>query len=262
VLRRADERPPKQKTRKKPPKNQKKSGQNNFFCECNEKKMADVCADEYQLQTLSAMAAAGITPLVHVSTVLTTRSMQSTERYGLPDHIGTVLNDQCISLEPVFSKGIYRPIPAGARVTEINATAVTLGSSVPFAAGKAVTITPVFRPDPYATAYNNTTDVTISSAAITGGNGAAGTVVVAPVSFSLVQGAPLTAEGVTVVASSETQEYLPRYNAAKAPCYFPVDMYPALWYRSDAGPLPRDLVLQIDISYETPRTMDAFEPAF
>jgi hypothetical protein len=224
--------------------------------------MADVCADEYDLQTLSAMAAAGIPPLVHVSTVLTTRSMESTERYSLPDHIGTVLDNQCISLEPVFSKGIYRPIPAGARVTEINATLIARGSSVPFAPNKAVSITPVFRPDPYASTYNNATDVTISSATISGDNAAGTVVVIAPVSFSLVHGEPLTAEGVTVVSSSKTQEYIPRYDVTKAPCYFLVDMYPALWYRSNAGPLPRDLVLQIDITYETPRTMDTYEPAF
>ena len=220
--------------------------------------MADVCADEYHLQTLSAMAAAGIEPLVTCTTVLTTRSMETTERYSLPGNIGSVLNGECVSLEPVFSAGIYRPIPAGSRVTEINATATSLGSSIPYPLGKNVALTPVLKADPYSVAYDPARDVTISAASINSDR----VVVVTKVSFSLVQNAPLTLEGTPVSTSSRIHEYIPLYGANKAPCYLPVDMYPALRFTSDSGPLPRDLVLEIDITYESPRTMESYEPAF
>ena len=221
--------------------------------------MADVCADEYQLQTLASMAAAGITPVVFCPTVLTTHTMETTERYSLPDNLGAVLNDQCVSLEPVFSRGIYRPIPAGSRVTQIVVTAVTLGSSIPFPQDKSVALTPILKTNPYVATYEQNIDVKFSSAYITSGNA----VTVSPISFSLIKGAPLTLEGTTMSSSRDVYEYIPLYgNGAKAPCYVPVDSYPALLFTSNAGALPRDLVLHIDITYESPRTADAFDPTF
>lgn len=217
--------------------------------------MADVCADDYQLQVLASMASAGITPYVTCTTVLTNHTMETTERYSLPDNIGTVLNNQCVSLEPVFSRGIYRPIPAGSRVTEIIATAVTLGSSIPYPADKTVALSPIFKSNPYVPT-SEPTDITVFSAHIGDGN----VVTVAPVSFSLIKGAPLALEGTTVSTSSKIHEYIPIYqNNTKAPCYLPVDSYPALLFTSTAGALPRDLVLQIDITYESPRTAEAFD---
>jgi hypothetical protein len=48
----------------------------------------------------------------------------------------------------------------------------------------------------------------------------------------------------------------------KAPCYLASAAYVALMFNGDAGrALPSDLVLQLDVTYESPRTADAFEPA-
>ena len=217
----------------------------------------DVCANEHEIQVLNAMAAAGIAPLVTCASVLTPRSVETTERFCLPSDFGLVTDGRCVALEPVFSRGIYRPIPAGARVVEVAAKAVAVGTSVPFAAGTAATLTPVLKADPYSSALAPT-DIKLVSTKI---DAATSTVAVSDVSFSLVKGSLLTLEGTTVQRSKE--EFLPVYcgdATTKPPCYLASDAYVALLFNGDAGrALPRDLVLQLDVTYETPRTADAFE---
>lgn len=217
----------------------------------------DACANEHEMQVLNAMAAAGIAPLVTCTSVLTSRSVETTERFCLPSNFGLITDGQCVVLEPVFSRGIYRPIPSGARVVEVAATAVSVGTSVPFASGTA-TLTPVLKASAYTSSFAAVTDIKLVSTKI---DAATSTVAVSDVSFSLVRGSLLALEGTTVQRSKE--EFLPVYgNNTKAPCYLAGEAYIALLFNGDAGrALPRDLVLQLDVTYETPRTADSFEPA-
>jgi hypothetical protein len=217
----------------------------------------DVCATEHEIQVLDAMAASGIPPYMTCTSVVTPRSVETTERFCLPSNFGLITDGKCVVLEPVFSRGIYRPLPAGARVIDVSAKAVSVGASVPFSAGTA-TLTPVLKADPYSSSFAPATDIKLKSTKI---DAATSTVVVSDVSFSLVRGSLLTLEGTTVQRSKE--EFLPLYgDNTKAPCYLASAAYVALMFNGDAGrALPSDLVLQLDVTYETPRTADAFEPA-
>ena len=216
----------------------------------------DVCANEHEVQVLDAMAASGIAPLVTCTSVLTSRSVETTERLCLPSNFGLITDGRCVVLEPVFSRGIYRPIPSGARVIEISATAISVGAGVPFASGTA-TLTPVLKADPYSSSFTAATDIKLRSTRI---DTATATVAVSDVSFSLVRGSLLTLEGTTVQRKGE---FVALYgDDTKAPCYLASDAYVALLFHGDAGrALPRDLALQLDVTYETPRTADSFEPA-
>ncbi len=221
--------------------------------------MADVCADETQMQQLAAMAAAGIEPRVTCSTVLTTRSMETTERFVIPDNVGSVASTQCVVLEPVFSRGIYRPIPAGARVSDISAMTTARGAGLPFAAGSGAKLTAVLRANPYATADAPATDIYLHTSSLAGLNGQK-EVAAATVAYSLLQDAPLTFEGLssTFPPRSFTSLYA---DGTKAPCYLATDMYLAVRFDSASGTLPRDLTVQFDVTYEMPRTAEGFEPA-
>jgi hypothetical protein len=208
----------------------------------------DVCPDALDQQVFDAMTAAGMQLLIQSQSVLQPRSMSVVETYVLPSDRAALLNGECLALEPLYSRGIFRPIPRSARVTRVEAMFLELGTGLPLANGE---LRPVLRRSPYAAAYAPAEDIVLRQA----DRGVGDALQSAQTRLLLNSTSSLMVEGRRVAYDEFTCAF---GDKAPAPCYLAEDRYVALHYVGTA-PFPPDARMQLEVLYEMPRTAEEFE---
>jgi hypothetical protein len=209
----------------------------------------DVCPDALDQQVFDAMVAAGLPLEVAANSVLCGRSMTAVQTYVLPSDRQPLTVGACLALEPLYSRGIYRPIPRGARVSRLEACLLDAGSALPIANARLV---PVLKRAPLG-AYDAADDVVLFSVAV---DEATRVLSSARNAFAL-DGASELVKGAFVALSDFTCAY---GDKARAPCFLAEDRHVALLFEGPSGAaFPADAAMQIDVTYELPRTAEAFE---
>jgi hypothetical protein len=210
----------------------------------------DPCINEIELDVAAAMSKCGIPMALRVRSIVTSQTLAVDETFQTPASRLSLSNGTVLALEPSHNEGIYRALPAKARVLSFT---ITLLVPPKVAITSTATLDLVLVTNPYALTVASDTAY-FSRIAISGAE-----VSTAPIaSIPLTQSTklafnPMAEPGIQTTLSVLT----PIIASAPVPVFMSEARYPALVFRSPSGDLlPPEVHILVSVSYEVSRAVE------
>ena len=209
----------------------------------------DPCINEIELDVVAAMSKCGIPMPLRVRSIVTSQTLAVDETFQTPGSRVSLSNGAVLALEPSHNEGIYRALPAKARVLSFT---ITLLVPPNIAITSAATLDLVLVTNPYAVTVGADT-ASFSRVAISGAD-----VSTAPIaSIPLTQSTKLAFNPMAEPGIQTTLGVLtPIIDAVPVPVFLSDARYPALVFRSPGDLFPPEVHILISISYEVSRAVE------
>jgi hypothetical protein len=211
----------------------------------------DPCINEVELDVAAAMSRCGIPVALRVRSIVTSQTLAVDETFQTPGSRVSLANGTVLALEPSHNEGIYRALPAKARVLSFTVT-LLVPPKIPITSNT-TRLDIVLVTNPYATRTAADT-ASFTRVAISG----------ADVSSAPLASIPLTQSTKSAfnpMAEPGNQTSLniltPVINGNPVPVFLADARYPALVFRTDVGDLlPPEVHILISVSYEVSRAVE------
>jgi hypothetical protein len=209
----------------------------------------DPCINEIELDVAAAMSKCGIPMALRVRSIVTSQTLAVDETFQTPASRISLSNGTVLALEPSHNEGIYRALPAKARVLSFT---ITLLVPPKVAITSTATLDLVLVTNPYALTVNPDT-ASFSRIAISGAE-----VSTAPIaSIPLTQSTKLAFNPMAEPGIQTTLSVLTPISAsAPGPVFLSEARYPALVFRSPGDLLPPEVHILVSVSYEVSRAVE------
>jgi hypothetical protein len=211
----------------------------------------DPCINEVELDVAAAMSRCGIPVALRVRSIVTSQTLAVDETFQTPGSRVSLANGTVLALEPSHNEGIYRALPAKARVLSFTVT-LLVPPKIPITSNT-TRLDIVLVTNPYATRTAADT-ASFTRVAISGAD-----VSSAPLaSIPLTQSTKLAFNPMAEPGNQTSLNILtPVINGNPVPVFLADARYPALVFRTDVGDLlPPEVHILISVSYEVSRAVE------